>query len=111
MKCGILFSGGKDSTYAAYLVKKYRNEISCLITLISENPESYMFHIPNIELVKLQAESMGIPLIFLETEGVKEEELKDLKEAIEIAKEYSTEKSDKFINGLLDRIAKEQELL
>ena len=34
-----------------------------------------------------------------------------INEAIEIAKEYSTEKSDKFINGLLDRIAKEQEFL
>ena len=34
-----------------------------------------------------------------------------INEAIEIAKEYSTEKSDKFINGLLDRIAKEKGLL
>jgi len=34
-----------------------------------------------------------------------------INEALEIAKEYSTEKSDKFINGILDRIAKEKELL
>ncbi|MCK4321500.1 transcription antitermination factor NusB [candidate division WOR-3 bacterium] len=34
-----------------------------------------------------------------------------INEAIEIAKEYSTEKSGKFINGLLDRIAKEKGLL
>lgn len=32
-------------------------------------------------------------------------------EAIEIAKEYSTEKSDSFINGILDAIAKERRLL
>ncbi len=32
-------------------------------------------------------------------------------EAIEIAQEYSTEKSDKFINGLLDRIAKDKGFL
>ena len=46
-----------------------------------------MFHIPNIELVKLQAKSMDLPLVFWETEGIKEEELEDLKQAIEIAKE------------------------
>jgi N utilization substance protein B len=34
-----------------------------------------------------------------------------INEALEIAKEYSTEKSDKFINGILDRIAKEKGLL
>jgi N utilization substance protein B len=34
-----------------------------------------------------------------------------INEAIEIAKEYSTEKSDRFINGILDRIAKEKGLL
>jgi len=86
MKIGALISGGKDSLFAAYKESK-KHELACLITLKSRNPESYMFHIPNIDLVKLQAESMGIPLVFLETEGVKEEELEDLKEAIEIAKE------------------------
>lgn len=86
MKIGALISGGKDSLFAVYKAIK-QNELVCLITLKSRNPESYMFHIPNIDLVKLQAESMGIPLVFLETEGVKEEELEDLKEAIEIAKE------------------------
>ncbi len=34
-----------------------------------------------------------------------------INEAIEIAKEYSTEKSDKFINGLLDRIARDKGFL
>ena len=32
-------------------------------------------------------------------------------EAIEIAKEYSTEKSGQFVNGLLDRIAREKGFL
>ncbi len=86
MKLGILCSGGKDSLFAAYKASK-EHELACLITLKSKNPESYMFHIPNIHLVELQAQAMGLPLVFLETEGVKEEELKDLKEAIEIAKE------------------------
>jgi ABC transporter with metal-binding/Fe-S-binding domain ATP-binding protein len=86
MKTGILFTGGKDSTYAAYLTKKYGNEISCLITLISENPDSYMFHTPSISKVEKQAEIMDIPLIAIKTKGIKEKELIDLEYAINTAK-------------------------
>jgi ABC transporter with metal-binding/Fe-S-binding domain ATP-binding protein len=86
MKCSVLFSGGKDSTYAAYLVKKYNYEISCLISIISENPESYMFHTPSILKVKKQAEVMNTPLIIQKTKGKKEEELRDLESAIKKAK-------------------------
>jgi len=86
MKLGVLFSGGKDSTYALYKAME-KNEIACLITLISKNPESYMFHTPNINLVGLQAEAIGLPLIQQLTPGKKEEELKDLKKAIVKAKE------------------------
>ena len=86
MKIGALISGGKDSIAAAYKASK-EHELACIIAIKSKNPESYMFHIPNIELVKLQAKAMELPLVFLETEGVKEEELEDLKQAIEIAKQ------------------------
>ncbi len=86
MKCGILFSGGKDSVFATYLAKKYENEITCLITIISENPDSYMFHTPSILKVKKQAEVMNIPLLIQKTKGEKEEELKDLELAIQKAK-------------------------
>src|SRR3989338_1738515 len=86
MKVCALVSGGKDSLMAAYKASK-EHQLVCLVAMKSRNPESYMFHIPNIELVKVQAEAMGIPLIFWETEGIKEEELEDLKKAIEIAKE------------------------
>ena len=84
MKIAALISGGKDSLYATYQAGK-KNELKCLITLKSVNPESYMFHIPNIELVKLQAKSMKVPLIFKKTLGVKEEELKDLENAVKQA--------------------------
>lgn len=86
MKCGVLFSGGKDSTYAAYIAKKSNYEISCLITIFSENPDSYMFHTPSITKVETQAEVMNIPLIIQKTKGEKEKELKDLEKAILKAK-------------------------
>ena len=87
MKLGVLFSGGKDSTYAAYLAKQQGNEIACLITIYSENQDSYMFHTPSIEKTKNQAEVMEIPLLIGKTKGIKEEELVDLENVILEAKE------------------------
>lgn len=86
MKMGVLFSGGKDSTYAAYLAKKAGHKLSCLITLHSENPDSFMFHTPSISKTEKQAAVMGLPLIKKTTRGMKEEELKDLEAAIKEAK-------------------------
>ncbi|MBI4175879.1 MAG: diphthine--ammonia ligase, partial [Candidatus Aenigmarchaeota archaeon] len=57
-----------------------------IVSLLSENPESYMFHYPNIHLTKLQAEAMNMPIITWKTEGEKEKELKDLKGALEAIK-------------------------
>ncbi len=95
MKFGVLFSGGKDSTYAAYLAKKGGYELSCLISIISENPDSFMFHTPSISCVEKQAEVMGIPLIMIKTSGEKEKELLDLEKGIKIAiKKYK-------INGIV----------
>ncbi len=85
MKLGILFSGGKDSMLAFDMVRK-SHDVTCLITIISKNLESYMFHTPNIHLTKLQAQAMQLPLIEQKTLGVKEKELKDLKNAIVRAK-------------------------
>jgi len=91
MKLGVLFSGGKDSTYALYKAMQ-KNDVVCLITIISENKESYMFHTPNIEITKFQAEAVGLPLIKKKTKGEKEKELKELKDAIiEAKKKYRIE--------------------
>jgi len=85
MKLGVLFSGGKDSCYSAYLAKKQGNELTCLITLHSKNPDSYMFHTPSIKKTQKQAQVMNIPLLIHKTQGIKEKELKDLKKAIKTA--------------------------
>jgi len=87
VKLGVLFSGGKDSALAAYIMKKQNYALRCLITMKSINPDSYMFHTPAIEVTKLQAKAMGLPLIMVKTKGEKEEELEDLKKAIKRAKE------------------------
>ena len=72
---------------AAWLAKKTGHKIACLITIVSKNPDSYMFHTPSVKKTERQAAVMGIPLIVKETKGVKEEELKDLRDAIKLAVE------------------------
>jgi diphthine-ammonia ligase len=86
MKLGVLFSGGKDSTLALHEAAE-KEEVTCLITLCSKNPESYMFHTPNIDWTGLQAQALNLPLVAKVTEGKKEEELTDLEQAISSAAE------------------------
>jgi len=110
LKLGALISTGKDSLYAAYVMHQQNYEISCLISVYSKNPASYMFHTPNIELVKLQSEAMKLPLVAVETKGEKEKELLDLRKAMKQAKQKY--KIDGIITGALystyqrDRIEK-----
>jgi len=92
MKAGVLYSGGKDSTYAAYLAKQKGDDLRCLMTLSPARSDSYMFHYPNIRWTALQAEAMGVPQLMGNTQGVKEEELVDLKRVMDAAKtRYSIE--------------------
>ena len=86
MKLAVLFSGGKDSCYALYKAQK-QHQISCLLVIESKNPESYMFHTPNIRWTKLQAQAMNIPLLKKITKGEKEKELKELEQLIREAKQ------------------------
>jgi len=85
MRVGVLFSGGKDSILALIKASK-ENEIACLISMMPENIESYMFHVPNTSLTKYQAEAMEIPIIQQVTSGEKEKEIDDLMKALELAK-------------------------
>ncbi len=94
MKLAALVSGGKDSLYAAYLASK-EHSIEYIISMVSENPESYMFHNPNIRLVRDIAKAMNIEHIEKKTKGEKEEELKDLEEAIASVKD----KVDGIVTG------------
>ncbi len=99
MRLSVLYSGGKDSTYAAWRAQQMNNELVCLISLDSKNPDSYMFHTPNIARVKEQAKVMNLPLIVQKTKGVKEEELADLEKAIKTAiKKY---KIDGIVTGAI----------
>ena len=101
MRLGVLFSGGKDSTLALQYAGE-KEKVVCLITLISENKESFMFHTPNIDISNMQAEALGLPQIRQLTEGKKEKELEDLEAAIIQAKnEYCIEG---IVTGALESV-------
>lgn len=61
MKLASLFSGGKDSTYAIYLVKNQGHDVKCLLSVFPKSDESHLLHHPNMKWTKLQSESMNIP--------------------------------------------------
>jgi ABC transporter with metal-binding/Fe-S-binding domain ATP-binding protein len=87
MKMAVLFSGGKDSVFAVYEALKQGHNVTTLITMAPKSKESYMFHYPNAEFTKYQAEAMGIEHVIWKTAGEKEKELEDLKAAIASVKD------------------------
>ena len=96
MKAAVLFSGGKDSAMATYKAIKGGWKVEYLVSMISRNPESYMFHTSNIHLTELAAEAMDIPLIHAHTPGIKEKELNDLKNVLSHLKDKGVDQ-DSFL--------------
>ncbi|QIJ32936.1 diphthine--ammonia ligase [Metallosphaera hakonensis] len=85
MKICSLFSGGKDSTYALHWAVLKGFEVICLITIIPRRRDSWMFQYHNVSLTTYQAQSLGIPLIQVESSGQKDLELEDLERAFKAA--------------------------
>ena len=111
MKAAALFSGGKDSAYAIYLAQKQGIKVEHIVSLFPEKKDSWMFHSINIHLTKLLSESMNINFIKKETQGEKEDELKDLENILKdleiegvvsgaIASEYQKNRIQKICNNL-----------
>ena len=112
----MLFSGGKDSAYSAYLASQ-KDTLTCLVTLRPRREDSYMFHFPNLQWTGLQAESMGLPQVTFDTEGQKEAELNDLRAALKAAKEayfiegvYTGALASVYQKSRVDNICAELEL-
>ncbi|WP_409199359.1 TIGR00289 family protein [Methanobrevibacter sp. DSM 116169] len=91
MKVAVLFSGGKDSVMALYNAINNKEDVLYLLSIKSRNDESYMFHVPNIHMTDLISKAVEIPLMTVETDGIKEEELNDLEDAFLKLKNYGVE--------------------
>lgn len=78
----VLYSGGKDSTYTIQRLRERGFRVVCLITITSENPDSYMFHTASIGITDLASKALDLPLIRGQTRGEKESELVDMKSSV-----------------------------
>lgn len=78
MKLACLFSGGKDSCLALHKTVQEGHEIVYLLSILPANKDSFMFHKPDLKLLKKQAEMLGIKLIARKSKGEKDKELEDL---------------------------------
>ncbi len=113
VRVAALITGGKDSALALHRALKEGHEVKCLVTVLPQREDSWMFHYPNIHLTPLFAESTGIPLVRGETTGMKETELEDLKRllaALNIEGVVSGAISSRYQKSGIDRICRELSL-
>ncbi|MCX8175570.1 MAG: diphthine--ammonia ligase [Candidatus Micrarchaeota archaeon] len=110
MKVAVLFSGGKDSVFAAFVCQSMGWDV----VLLTVKPAEYstMFHHPNVKWCGKQAEKMGLPIAFAKPEGRSEEdELDAMKKALRalradgvaagaIESEYQKERVDRIAHEL-----------
>ncbi len=87
MRLAALTSGGKDSILAICMALEEGHDVLAMITAVPENTESYMFHSVNLDAVTVMAARAGMRYVPVQTKGVMEEELADLKKGIASVKE------------------------
>jgi ABC transporter with metal-binding/Fe-S-binding domain ATP-binding protein len=79
LKVAVLFSGGKDSTYATWIAQHQGWDVEALVSVMPKGVESLMFHYPNVRWTKIQAEAIGLPHRTIEAG---EDELLSLQEGL-----------------------------
>lgn len=110
MKVAVLFSGGKDSVFAAEACRMAGWEVMLVTVIPAEH--STMFHHPNVSWCGRQAEEMGLPIRIVRAIGRSEKsELAAMKRALRklrvdavasgaIESEYQRERIDRIAHGL-----------
>ncbi len=88
MKLASLFSGGKDSAFATHLAQKQGHDVVVLLTVFPNSAESHLLHHPNMIWTRLQAESMNVPQLTVESDSnATEDELLHIEKLLIAAKE------------------------
>jgi len=78
-----LTSGGKDSILSVQKAIDQGIQVTHLVTVRPENPDSFMFHSSNLDAVPVIARLSGIGYAEIHTKGEKEDELKDLSDGLD----------------------------
>ncbi len=82
MRLAALFSGGKDSTYAIYLMEQQGHSVTQLVSVLPADPNSMVFHTPNLHLLPKMAEAMGRSMVTVRSDGSEEGDLEALARAL-----------------------------
>lgn len=77
-----LTSGGKDSILSCQKAIDSGRDVRYMVTARPKNRDSYMFHSANLDAVPVIARVAGMEYVEIETQGTKEDELKDLEEGL-----------------------------
>ena len=77
-----LYSGGKDSTLAMYIAEQMGHTVDCIVNIIPKNEDSMIFHVPNMNMVPLLAESMGKDMVTAFTDGGEDDDMRALRDAL-----------------------------
>ncbi len=94
LRVAVSFSGGKDSTYAAWIALHQGWDVS-LVTVRPHSADSLMFHHPNVEWTHLQAHALGMPHEVIDSTDT--DEMRDLQHAL--VKIKSTDEISGFVTG------------
>jgi diphthine-ammonia ligase len=78
-----LTSGGKDSILSVQKAIDRGIQVTHLVAVRPENPDSFMFHSSNLDAVPIIARLSGLIYTEIHTKGEKEDELKDLSDGLE----------------------------
>ena len=111
MRLAALYSGGKDSTFAMYLAEQMGNEILALVNIVPSDKGSWIFHTPNLDVVPVMAEAMGLPLVTAESDGTEEGDMDALGTALKsldidgvvvgaLWSDYQWDRMNKVLGGL-----------
>jgi ABC transporter with metal-binding/Fe-S-binding domain ATP-binding protein len=93
LKLASLYSGGKDSSYSIFEMKRLGHDVVCLISIIPEISDSLLFHFPNISLTGTLAKAIGLPIRNFQSRSSRlENEMHVLENALSMVKdEFSIE--------------------
>ena len=82
MRLACLYSGGKDSTYSAYLMEQLGHRVCTLVNIVPSDPHSWVFHTLNLEAVPHMAHAMGKRLVSIPSDGTEEGDLAALRKGL-----------------------------
>lgn len=82
MRLAALFSGGKDSVLASYIMEAQGHEVDVLVNVRPSDPHSWVFHTPNLSVLPQMAQAMGKDLVTADSDGTEVDDLRALEEVL-----------------------------